>query len=66
MLQRVGVVHGTIITKVNGISTANVQEFRRVLSTLRNGQLVPIRVYNIRRPGHEATAVLRIDRCVCE
>eukprot|EP00052_Salpingoeca_macrocollata_P012029 m.93183 g.93183 ORF g.93183 m.93183 type:complete len:1008 (-) comp18306_c0_seq4:53-3076(-) len=62
MLQRVGVPAGTVITKVKGQPTPNVEEFQRVLSTLKNGELVPVRLYNIARPGQEATAVVRMDR----
>jgi len=54
--------NGSVIVKLNGKETPDLDAFAGILSGLPDGQEVVVRYYNFREPTREQVSVLLIDR----
>jgi S1-C subfamily serine protease len=57
-----GVPRGAVITEINGTPIANIDDFARIVSVLKDGERATLRFFTIEDPRASRIAVLRMDR----
>eukprot|EP00040_Diaphanoeca_grandis_P037025 m.239242 g.239242 ORF g.239242 m.239242 type:complete len:1071 (+) comp33740_c0_seq3:194-3406(+) len=62
MFQWSGITAGCVITSVKGQKINDIADLAQALSQYADGEIVPIRVFNVNQPRVQATALVRIDR----
>lgn len=61
-LSAAGVPRGAVITEVNEASVNNVDDFSKILGTLKDGERATLRFFTMEEPRASRIAILRMDR----
>jgi S1-C subfamily serine protease len=59
---RAGIPRAAVITAIDGKPTPRLEDFRRIVETLADGQRVAVRYFSFEEPRNSTLRVLRMDR----
>ncbi len=62
MFSRADVPRGAVLTAVGGVPVETLDDLEAALSSLPDGERVPVRYFQISRPHSESVGVIRVDR----
>jgi len=61
-LGKARIASGSVVTEVDGVEVASLDDFEREMSRKADASRVPLRFYSLRNPRTSAVSVVRVDR----